>query len=296
MSEGVDFATSRPSPALLRAAGKSFLGRYLDNPGGKGLTTAELHSYLNAGLGVYLIKEGTGQETKAGGPQGAKDGASARALLAGLGLPADTLVYYAVDYDVTTQLGLIDQYLNAARAAQGATRIGVYGEFEVIEHCVGSTATHGFQTYAWSGGKVSGKANVLQYLNGQNLGGSSVDLNRSLQADIGALGQNGFGVSLASDPAPATVSTHTAALLEATMANSDAYTLYHRPTGQYFLAGAGKYLAVGAEFTKNTGLDGAVVVGDLSKDGVQVKELDAPTYDQLNVIYAALAGTTAAAA
>lgn len=186
MAEGYDASWSKPSPSTIKTAGRSFIGLYLDDPGGKGVTRAQLQSYLNAGVQVYLIKEGSGQETKSGAPAGSRDGNLARSALSALGLPATTDVFYAVDYDVTTQLGLIDAYLNAATAAQGH-QASVYGEFDVIEHCVGGTARYGFQTYAWSHGKVSGKTSIYQYLNGQTVGGAQVDLNRNLTAAFGAI-------------------------------------------------------------------------------------------------------------
>jgi len=51
---------------------------------------------------------------------------------------------------------------------------------------VGSTCDWGWQTYAWSGGKVSGKAHIYQYHNGVPFDGADCDLNRSLQSEIGA--------------------------------------------------------------------------------------------------------------
>jgi len=40
-------------------------------------------------------------------------------------------------------------------------------------------AQHFWQTYAWSGGKRSAKANIYQYKNGQTIAGHPVDLNES---------------------------------------------------------------------------------------------------------------------
>jgi peptidoglycan hydrolase-like protein with peptidoglycan-binding domain len=196
MSEGVDFSWDKPTVAQLKAAGKSFVGVYLNDPGSKGITAAQLKAYLDGGIGVYLIWEGSGAETKNGAAGGTAAGASAKSLLAALGLPASTNVFYAVDYDVTTQLATIDAFLNAASAAQGH-KASVYGEFDVIEHCVGATAAYGFQTYAWSHGKVSSKTAVYQYLNGQSLAGNTVDLNRNLKTDFGAVNGKTLGASTA---------------------------------------------------------------------------------------------------
>src|SRR5450759_1850293 len=52
---------------------------------------------------------------------------------------------------------------------------------------------------AWSAGKISTRTHILQYSNGQTVGGASVDLNESKQADFGAWG------ILAPVPAPASV-------------------------------------------------------------------------------------------
>jgi hypothetical protein len=56
-----------------------------------------------------------------------------------------------------------------------------------VEHCQAiGTARWFWQTYAWSGGKVSAHTHFLQYLNGQTVAGASVDLNQSRQFDFGA--------------------------------------------------------------------------------------------------------------
>jgi len=205
MAEGVDSSWSKPTPAQLKAAGKSFIGAYLNDPGSKGITSALLKSYLDNGIAVYLIWEGTGRETLNGAAGGAAAGNSAKSLLAGLGLPASTNVYYAVDYDASAaQLATIDAFLNAASAAQGH-KASVYGGYNVIEHCVRGSAAYGFQTYAWSGGKVSSKTAIYQYLNGQTLAGNSVDLNRNLKADFGAVNGATLGASSGGSSTPTVV-------------------------------------------------------------------------------------------
>ena len=57
MLEGVDYSFSRPSLAGLRAAGKSFVGRYLPVGSGKDLTKAETGDIKTAGLNLFLYYE-----------------------------------------------------------------------------------------------------------------------------------------------------------------------------------------------------------------------------------------------
>lgn len=83
--------------------------------------------------------------------------------------------------------------------------------------------------------------------------------------------------------------------LGAIMANADAFTIYNHPSvARHFIAGAGTYRAFGDQFKQDTGIDPQDIINRLTADGVVQKTVDALTYDQLNVVYASLAGQKAA--
>jgi hypothetical protein len=66
-------------------------------------------------------------------------------------------------------------YLGVAAAILGRASVGVYGGYAAVERLVGPNAAFGWQTYAWSGGRVSTKAHLYQYDNGNNVCGGMVD-------------------------------------------------------------------------------------------------------------------------
>jgi peptidoglycan hydrolase-like protein with peptidoglycan-binding domain len=190
VAEGVDFSWARPGGAAIKAAGKSFVMRYLypDGQGGKGLDASEVADYRNNGLLIGVVYESSATRALAGYAAGVADANTSKAQLAALSM-AGTVVYFGVDFNATLgQIPTLNAYLNGAASVLGKNRIGVYGGIGVIEGCVGVSCDYGWQTYAWSAGRVSDKAHVYQYRNGQILNGGSVDLCRNLKNEFGAFG------------------------------------------------------------------------------------------------------------
>ena len=97
-----------------------------------------------------------------------------------LGL-ADIPVFFAVDWDATdADKPRIAEYLKGAVSVLGRERVGVYGSFYVVGYMASHKVCDYFwQTYAWSGGFEHDQAHVLQYLNGQSIGGLSLDFNHA---------------------------------------------------------------------------------------------------------------------
>lgn len=186
--EGVDYSWGRPGGAALRAAGKSFAARYLwpGGPGGKGLDAAEARDLADNGIALVLCFEGFADGWRGGRAAGLRDGAAAAAELRALRLePAP--VHFAVDRDTTAaDWPVVDAYLAGAGEGLGdPSLVGVYGEADLIDHCAAAGIRWLWQTYAWSRGRVSARATLLQYRNGASLGGAAVDLDRALAADYG---------------------------------------------------------------------------------------------------------------
>ncbi len=152
-----DFDVS-PYLAQLKAAGVRTIGRYYDRAYGTGigescyrhplktLTKAELTAIENAGLSVYVVFQHCGAQcvnfdlqNKETAEKGRKDAYAAIQLAHDLGQPADTPIYFAIDFDPYPGNGCglpleriwpsIDAYFDQVNEVLGGTRwqVGVYG-------------------------------------------------------------------------------------------------------------------------------------------------------------------------
>lgn len=201
--EGVDYSWARPGGATLKRAGKHFAVRYLypDGQGGKGLDPGELADLLGNGVDVALVYESYVARPKEGRAAGQEDARISQGEINRLGLPKNTPVYFAVDWDATPgEQGVIDEYLRGAADVIGIDRVGVYGGYHVVKRCQqNGTARWLWQTYAWSGGNVLPGIHLYQYRNGQNLNGA-VDYCQALQDNYGQ--QSKFGGAQPPQPSP----------------------------------------------------------------------------------------------
>lgn len=185
MNKGIDCAqplTDAKAKALA-AAGYLFAARYLVpvDYAWKRLTRAEADAITAAGMQVISVYETSANRPAGGARNGTVDGKAALKEAQAIGQPAGTAIYFAVDYDAQAKdFAAIEAYLRAAAAEITGYTVGVYGEYDVIEEMAKrGAAKHFWQTYAWSAGKKSARANVWQYKNGQNVAGHPVDLNES---------------------------------------------------------------------------------------------------------------------
>lgn len=186
--EGVDYSDARPDPDQLYAAGKRFVVRYLAyKPNTKVLGPDELATLQRRGFGVVLNWEQGSGDMLYGYDRGVAHAKEALTQANALGAPSSIPIYFSCDVDTVSsaQRQAAGDYLNGCASILGRNRVGVYGEFEVIEALVPTYAVYGWQTYAWSHGAVSEKAHLLQYQNDVTIGGGSVDLDRALQAQFG---------------------------------------------------------------------------------------------------------------
>lgn len=186
MAEGVDCSFSRPGPAALKAAGRSFIGRYLwYNTASKGISGAEYNLYVSNGVAVFLIYEEDGQELKGGYGAGVAVAQKAEQYRNQQGIPA-LPIYFCVDFDAAeSQQGAINAALQGAASVIGHDRTGLYAGYWVVKRAFDAgVIKYGFQTYAWSGGNWDSRAQIQQYRNGQNINGD-VDFCRTTADDFG---------------------------------------------------------------------------------------------------------------
>lgn len=160
---GIDFAWTRPSAANAKAAGYLFGLGYLSTDSTKNLTAQVIADYHGQGLGVGAVWETTVHAAEGGAAGGVRDAEAAYGQAHALGFPAGTCVYFAVDEQVS--VNLIAPYFQAIACAANTWgyRHGVYGSLMVVEGVLAhGWASLGWQTSAWSAGKVSAKAALYQ--------------------------------------------------------------------------------------------------------------------------------------
>jgi hypothetical protein len=187
---GIDQSWGYANPQAAKNAGVEVVMMYLSPDASKNATPAKVKTYLDVGIGVILGWESLAsralQGTAAGKADAQEASRQAQTLVEALGTkykPAGKIViYFAVDFDTNpSQYAQLDAYLSAAGEVlhPRGYEVGVYAEADYIEHTAQRKITDAeWQTYAWSGGQVAAAADFLQYLNGQTLGGASVDFDR----------------------------------------------------------------------------------------------------------------------
>lgn len=190
MADGVDYSFSRPSPACLRRQGHEFVVRYLSaSSSAKNLDAHELARLWNAGLAVVLVYQDGTSDMLRGHAEGVRDAHAAKAGADALDWPTHRPIYFALDQDPgplsTAQIGACRLYLDGAASVLGRQRVGVYAGYRGIELLCPRWAPWGWQTYAWSRGRISDRAHFRQYRNGVRLCGGDVDLNETYRADFG---------------------------------------------------------------------------------------------------------------
>lgn len=217
VTEGVDYSWGRPNLATMWGAGKRFAMRYLSYPSGKRLTGSELSALHRQGFAVGLNWEQAAGDMLRGFSVGRTHAAEALRQANALGAPSWVPIYFSADTDVRSgaQMNAVAAYLDGCAAVLGRHRVGLYGSFRVIESLVPSRALWGWQTYAWSGGKVSSKSHIYQYKNNVRLSGADVDLCRTLQASAGLWSPGGAAPAPPSTPTSTTTGDFLMALTDA---------------------------------------------------------------------------------
>jgi len=191
MAEGVDYSFARPTPSGLKAAGKRFAVRYVGTPtSGKSLDLTEARALRAAGVDVVAVYQTTANFMLSA--DGAVAARRAHDHAVACGMPASRPIYIALDTDPgglnSAEWAAVERFCNQAASVLGRNRVGVYAGYAGIERLCPNFARWGWQTYAWSAGRLSTKAQLYQYRNGVALAGGTVDLCRSLASDYGQWG------------------------------------------------------------------------------------------------------------
>lgn len=187
----VDYSWARPGGAAIKAAGYDGVMRYVPyvGDGGKGLREPELADLRGNGLGLGMVFESTAARHRDGIGAGTADGQASFAALRGLGVPDTLPVFFAVDFDAQpADFPAIDAYQRGAQSALGIDRVGIYGSYDVIEHCRQSGAARWlWQCLAWSKGRKHSARHLFQDYPGTVINGGEVDINETNGDDLGWL-------------------------------------------------------------------------------------------------------------
>lgn len=158
-------------------------------PSWKSLTKSEATNLRAQGIDIVSNWESNGTtEVRGGHASGVSVAKEALKLHNACGGPANAAVYFSVDWDASSSdiTKYVIPYIQGAVSVLGFDRVGVYGSYAVIQKVTGKYCKYGWQTYAWSGGKVSSKAHLYQYQNGVLNG--QADRDKTLKADFGSWG------------------------------------------------------------------------------------------------------------
>lgn len=186
---GLDYAWQHDTPAqlvaLLRANSAQFACRYINDPGGKGLTDGETRALTAAGIIIVPVYETTGTDFTGGYDAGLTAGQRAAADLRARRAPGGAYCWFAIDTD-TSVFAETNAYLRGAKAGTGPYVAQLYGSYAVVEAAAaaGLGSWH-WQTYAWSKGKLSRHALLYQFQNAVMIGGISMDRDRTVQPMAG---------------------------------------------------------------------------------------------------------------
>lgn len=191
---GLDQSWSVTDAGAAQRAGVKVISQYLSWDPSKNITANKVRAYHAHGIASLINWEAMAGAPLNGAAQGRADAVEAvrqlRALIDDVGYaPSNRLaIYFSCDRDVSSEqiAGPVAAYYRAAGEVCHAAGFGVgaYGEADVVDYLAAHGITDSeWQTYAWSGGRLSAVADFYQYLNGQTLGGASVDFDRIIHAE-----------------------------------------------------------------------------------------------------------------
>lgn len=191
MTQGIDYSHGGPlTSAQIKAAGKSFVGRYAVNdhsPNGRGIDADEYAELTAGGVEVFVYWESSEGWMLDGFAAGAVAAVNAQQNLNAAGMP-DLPIYFACDFDATPgQQPQIDDCLSGCASVLGIDRVGLYaGYFPLLRSKQNGTSRWWCQTLAWSGRRVLDGAHLYQFDTiGNFIAGVDVDLVEALLPHYG---------------------------------------------------------------------------------------------------------------
>lgn len=173
-----DFSFDKPDGRTLKRLGFIGVVGYVSGERGKDWSKAQVDGYRAAGLGTGFVAEGTGREALSTAALVAetKRGDS---IMNAYGVPKTVPLFTAVDFQPSgAQIREIAHTVWAARMSV-VRPLGVYGNYDLLRYLFDNHIVQwGWQTYAWSGGRLDPRAQYYQYSNGHRVAGGTVDYDR----------------------------------------------------------------------------------------------------------------------
>ncbi|MCW2674775.1 MAG: hypothetical protein JWP14_3364 [Frankiales bacterium] len=158
----LDYSHARPATSAMRRFGAVGVIRYLTrSTSAKRLTQAEARQLRHDGFWVGVVFEDDAARATRGTQAGKADALFAGGQANSIGIPGDCPIFFAVDVDVDPVRVL--PYFRAIDETGVGRPIGVYGSQRVVDAVMNAgLATYGWQTVAWSNGRRSPLAHLLQ--------------------------------------------------------------------------------------------------------------------------------------
>lgn len=180
---GADYSWGRPQLSAAKAAGVTFVSRYLSwnvpSQVGKVITPGERDQILGAGIDIFANWEYDAKDALGGSAAGAIIGKAAAYQAAGLGYPRGACLFNSADWDVSdSEKAVVGAHFAALRPEYRARGylLGAYGSYWLLKYLFDhNLIDEGWQTYAWSGGYWDSRARLRQVQNGVKIGGADCD-------------------------------------------------------------------------------------------------------------------------
>lgn len=170
MIKGIDTAATISTTAAkqLKELGFDFAVRYVVPPKGglawKALVDWEAQAIREAGLAILPCWETTTNRARSGAAAGRDDGKTAAERAQELGIPAGTVICFAIDYNPPkTDYPAITEYLCNASSAAAPYRMGVYAPSAVVREMQSLIPAYWWRTYAWNDGDCNADAYQTEY-------------------------------------------------------------------------------------------------------------------------------------
>jgi hypothetical protein len=184
---GIDFAYGRPSPALLKQAGMSFVCRYYSPEESKDLSRSEAEDYSQAGISIVTVWESAASAYLGGHAAGVADAKAAERCRDEIKQPLHSPIFFAVDAELQPEHETLAKgYFTGLCDVLERDRVGVYGGLATVELAYRTgLAGYLWQTLAWSGGEWYVHAMLRQITDNVTVAGISADVVVGLAADFG---------------------------------------------------------------------------------------------------------------
>jgi LysM repeat protein len=200
----IDYSGLRPDHRTVVQNGAKGVLRYLSEPipstAWKRITVSEKDAILASGLDLILNWEWYEGRCLEGYGAGVHDGQAARAQALALGYPRGASIYFSHDTGARNDAAVV-AYFRGAQAGLGSDyHADVYSGFDVVELILNyGLARYGWQTLAWSGGRI-GRAHLYQ--NGNQWFGNGADENIVRSRPLGSWRDHAGGPAPETNPDP----------------------------------------------------------------------------------------------